>query len=221
MNSENMDFPPKSVQVALFFSPDSTYRPLSFAVAITNALGDVFPQDPNIISLPPNVPLEFPRIIFANEQESTLKISLNRADLFMKVNAIGDFNEKIIPVITKVHEVINENLKINIKRVGLVNTYTVTNCKTSDIISKYFIPGKIDHSDEISLSWHKSNIIENLKTNVWVRLTITDNVDGDCSLITDINSDVDITSLGNNAINLIRKYDTYLREDFDNVISWI
>jgi len=210
-----------AIQVAFFFLPNTVFRPVRFASTITEALGEVFPQDPNIISLPPNVPLEFPRIMFTNDKGYSLNISLNRADFQMNVTDGKDIHQVYLPIITKLHDDVFEPMKINIQRVGLVNTYALLSCKTQDIITKYFMPGKIDDSDEINLAWHKIQSSGEFKNNLWVRINVTDKINANCNVIIDLNSSEDIESLGNKSIDVLNKYEQYIRENLANVIGCI
>ena len=66
-----------NIQIALFFPPDTSFKAISVANAVDEEFGDLFWEDPNIITLPPNAPIEIPRIIYSQKDIAQLSNAMS------------------------------------------------------------------------------------------------------------------------------------------------
>lgn len=210
----------KSIQVALFFVPDTNFKPISFAGNVSNKMSGLFPDDPNIISLPPNVPLEIPRVMFTNANQESLNAGINRADLALNITSLDEIDRSVLPNVILLNSIINEDMRIAVQRVGVVATYNILQPNVKEISDRYFKDGKIDGSDGCNFAWHKSFQLNGLETNLWVRYTLSDFYGAVNSLIIDVNSFQNISLMGRNVTEITGQYISYIRSDLQNVLKW-
>lgn len=211
-----------NIQIALFFAPGTNFKSIELAGGIADKLGDIFINEPNIISLPPNAPVEVPRIIFQQDNIGQLIISSLRADLI--INYVGDeWVNRVISIADKLALYLNNMAKIRIQRIGLVLTMGIDEKLTvKDIQEKYIKQNKIVDCSELSIAWHKKTNIQGLNINRWVRINIADYIGGQRNLILDFNTFAeDIIDVQRFPVDyVIGEFIKDYMGDFNGIIEW-
>ena len=208
-------------QIVLFFSPDTTFKSLNVANKISEVFGDLFTDDPNIITLPPNAPVEIPRLIYNQGDITQFAIGFSRADFTIKMKKEDDWESKIKAFSIKLKKLFIEILNIRIIRIGLVTNFTFNDNFTIDSFTKQYINSdKLNDLAEYNMSWLKKIKIKDINANKWIRLFISEHPQEKRILIIDINTIFE-QSLDFNNIELDEIIDTFLdcfRGDIEDVI---
>lgn len=178
------------VHVAVFFedAPDV----LKLALVVKEIFSTMFPNEPQIIPLPPDAPADAPRCIFQNtEGSANLTFSLSRMDLDNSL-IVGSPWKNHIEVIELAFISICKNCNIRIKRLGIV----VQTLIDDELIQKTNERIKIEDfckSDEKNISWvvheHLSDsLMININTNIQIN---SNNIDFKGVMTLDVNTSID------------------------------
>jgi len=177
-----LNFKINKIQFALFPKNFDISDKLKIASELKQKTGNVFQEDPAILPMPDNISPEIPRIIFESKDKSfSCNISISRIDFF------GNFHEhefkedkSFLDDYFKKNKIIYsyfiENLKLNIKRIGLVFDFIVELDQSSlkliknNLLNKNSYFGKSQNLTAINLiSTESGNINE---WNINKRITI-------------------------------------------------
>jgi len=160
----------ESIQLGLFFSPDTFFKSISMANDISNEFSEFFTNEPNVINLPPNAPIEIPRIIFEQPDFGQLNIGLLRADLIIKNSDEESWESYTLELGKRLSQFFVEKYRIRIQRIGLVLTCKfANNIPFEDVIKKYTSSERLTESEELELSWRRRLTLETLEVNVSVK----------------------------------------------------
>lgn len=178
-----------NIQIALFFPPDTSFKAISVANAVDEEFGDLFSEDPNIITLPPNAPIEIPRIIYRQKDIAQLSIGFSRADLSVKLNSKEDWQDRIIEFSFKLQNLFIEKLKIRIIRVGMIATFTIdTDASLNEFLAQYIKSDRLTDVAEYNMSWLKKADLNGINTNKWIRLFLSEQPNENRTLVIDVNT---------------------------------
>ena len=208
-------------QIVLFFSPDTTFKSLNVANKISEVFGELFTDDPNIITLPPNAPVEIPRLIYNQGNITQFAIGFSRADFTMKMNKEDDWQIKIQDFSVKLKELFIEILNIRILRIGLVTNFTFDdNCTIESFINQYINSDKLNNLAEYNMSWLKKVKIKNINVNKWIRLFISEQPVEKRVLIFDVNTNFEqVLDFNNMQLDeIIASFLDCFRGDIEDVI---
>lgn len=158
------------VHIAIFFeeSPDA----FKLALALKETFSTMFPDDPQMIPLPPDAPPEAPRCVFQNaEGSASLTFGLNRMDLDNSLKTSAPWRNHI-EVVELAFIAICKVCEIRISRLGIV-VQTLIDDGLIQEINKQVNITDFPKSDEKNLAWvvHEriNDTLEfNVNTNVQI-----------------------------------------------------
>ena len=177
------------VHIAVFFeeSPDA----FKLALALKETFSTMFPNDPQMIPLPPEAPADAPRCVFQNaEGSANLTFGLNRMDLDNLLK-VGSPWRNHIEVIELAFIAICKACEIKIKRLGIVVQTLADDILIQNVNNKIDI-NNFSESDEKSIAWvvHEK-VCESLKFNVNTNIQINyKNPESNGILTFDVNTSV-------------------------------
>lgn len=172
----------RSVQIVLFFKNEIDFNSVKLADDISTKIPQL--GQPNIFSLPDNIPSEIriqqPKIIYSNSKELNLSVTVLNAS----INIIGDNTaEELKLCVNLLYEALVLH-EIQIKSIGLVSDYVCSDVDFEKIKTKYY-NDELAVSELVNSSWFSK--IEGL--NIWKFLNVQDENDKkELNLICDINN---------------------------------
>lgn len=160
-----MNFKLQKVQTALFIKDFSItgYDKYSLIGELKDSVGDIFDAEPVAFPLPPDAPLDIPRIILNNKKGVySCNIALNRIDIFR--NKPQDEEEKLEDIlgnqkeqVKKVYDFFNGRSVI-INRVGFVVTFLseIKDKSGAEYLKETFlVADKLENPRELRLIYNK------------------------------------------------------------------
>ena len=206
----------ESIQIALFFPLDTVFKSIKVAGEISNKFGHIFQEEPNIISLPVNAPIEIPKVIFNQQNIANLSVGYSRADLIITDKGIHDDIDNISNIY---QEMFVDTLKIRVIRVGFIKKYVLDDVNINDFIESHLKSQKIQKVEELHMSWLNKIEVDKIEINKWTRLHFSEqNRNG--YLLFDLNTDLSqIIDLKANPLNkLIKEFLNETSGDVEDVI---
>lgn len=221
MNCLINDLAVEKLKIVLFFSPDTTFKAIRVANAVSEEFGDFFKEDPNIITLPPNAPAEIPRLIY-NQENVNFTIGTLRSDLSITLkNRDSSWKEIVKNFSRKLNELFIEKLRLRIIRIGIVVNYSFNeDCSLEVFLKQYINSNRLDNVSEYNMSWLNKLQLEGICVNKWTRLFISDKTLGKRNLLIDINTVME-QALDLSVIHLHEVIDLfleYLEGEISNVL---
>lgn len=177
------------VHIAVFFekSPDA----FKLALALKETFSTMFPNDPQMIPLPPEAPADAPRCVFQNaEGSANLTFGLNRMDLDNSLK-VGSPWRNHIEVIELAFIAICKACEIKIKRLGIVVQTLADDILIQNVNGKINI-NNFSESDEKNIAWvvHEK-VHDSLEFNVNTNIQINyKNPESNGILTFDVNTSV-------------------------------
>ena len=208
------------VHLAVFFDNETKVPVLKLASTIKDIFINMFPNEPQILPLPPDAPNDAPRCIFQMEgKDVSLNFSLVRMDYDAGL-VDGTQWKNHIEVIANSFINICKICDIDIKRIGIVAQ--VRNAKEAiEYLNKKVVIDEFVKSDEKNISWvsHKK-INSNLGINIFITLRFNENElqNTDVSII-DVNTDVTSELQKDNLIRVMSILTSQIGERIENVFG--
>ncbi|PJC32896.1 hypothetical protein CO051_02330 [Candidatus Roizmanbacteria bacterium CG_4_9_14_0_2_um_filter_39_13] len=171
-----LDWKINQVQLALF--PNSLIidgkTALKYIGSAYKHIKELEGQQPMQIPLPPEAPLEIPRIMLrSSDSKSSLNIALNRIDYYFDNNGndkISDLNTLIIKKSTEIEKFLIES-NISLLRIGLIykSEATVSDQTVADYLHYNFLKKeRLINPREISIRYIYREKIANLDSNILI-----------------------------------------------------
>ncbi len=148
-----------------------------------------FSNNPTVLPLPPDAPLEVPRIILrSNDGVFNLNISPTRIDLFynnkqsdkedVPVGDIKEIEKKIIEILKEISEILITKLSVNIPRLAVVSNYLIKLKESSKkyMLSKFMKEGVVGDVKEIQLNFLTNKEVNKYKLNEWIKFNTLRNL---------------------------------------------
>jgi len=182
-----------SAQTALFFSPNSMFRPLVLANAIAKWMSSLFTNDPTLLQLPPDAPPEIPRVLLQQDGVGQLSISYQRADLVLNCADSDDWSHRIAETAESLARAI-EASNLTAERLGLVLTFRLGEMgRVDELRSRYIRPGKLEGAYQTELAWLRKTQDDSIAANRWVRIASASESEAQGQIVIDLNTPSEIS----------------------------
>lgn len=141
---------------------------------ITERLGNIFPDDPNIInnSKINNNPFNnvIPRISYNNEKY-ILNIAQSKVDFyFNNISKIKDYKVEMLTIFKELISIFKDDLKFLIHRIGIVANFSISKMKSFDLmINENEILSNTKEFNELNFSWLDKFNYKGTELNKWIR----------------------------------------------------
>jgi hypothetical protein len=169
----------QNVKAVLFTQRINLSKPIEIAGSFMSneGIGNLYNGQPTILPIPQDAPSEIPRIILKNANESyACNISQDRIDFtFNRKDSYGtlqDASDTFLNYLISHAEVINNNLRVTISRVGVVITllYPLKESSNKFVSEKFLKEHLFDNSYEVQLGVLKREQLAGFETNCWFRM---------------------------------------------------
>lgn len=170
---------PQNIKVVLFTPKIILSKPIEIANHFMSnvSIGDLYNGQPMILPIPQDAPSEIPRIILKNTDGSFIcNISQDRVDFTFNRKgsnaSLDDESKKFLNYLIGHIDVINNNLKLSVARVGIVVSLLLPLKESSNkFISEKFLKERLfEDSYEVQLGVLKKVQLAGFETNCWFRL---------------------------------------------------
>ena len=174
----------KNLQTAVFIPNLDLSNKIVFVSQLNQELANFFDGDPIILPIPYDAPLDVPRIILKNKDESyTLNISQNRVDLVYNEKDLIDNLPKatlseLVPSLIDKSILVIQSLKnlmsVRIIRLGFIATLEgQTQEKATIYIRNLFLKEKALFNDLYDLNFGilKKELLNSIQSNIWFKVT--------------------------------------------------
>lgn len=163
------------VHVAVFFKDNSDIPVLKLATAIKELFATMFPQDPQILPVPLDAPVDAPRCIFQKEDGSAnITFSFSRIDFDGSLKAGSPWRSHI-ELIEYLFLALCKACNIKIKRLGIV-VQAIIDDELIEMLNQKTSIDDFCASDEKQLSWVTHKALSDLvKININTTLQVNYN----------------------------------------------
>lgn len=169
----------QNLKVVLFTQRINLSKPIEIASSfMSNAgIGNLYNGQPTILPIPQDAPSEIPRIILKNANESYVcNFSQDRVDFtFNRKDSSGtlqDASDTFLNYLISHVEVINNNLRVPINRIGILITLVYPLKESSNkFMSENFLKEHLfENSYDVQLGVLKKEQLAGFETNCWFRI---------------------------------------------------
>ncbi len=182
-------FVPKSSQLVLLFAPGSTFKPVKLANLISEDLSSIFSSEPTAVSLPPETPLEVPRVILQQNGVGQLSIGYLRADLALEWKGTSEWQDTVITTSKVLAQCLIEKSDLKVQRMGFVLTNSLSDAITiEDLRSRYIRSQKMEDALELRIAWLRRIKTKDLDINRWVQFLFASYPSGIRNVVIDLNT---------------------------------
>lgn len=171
-----MDFLLRSLQAAIFGTIDIR-DPLEVGHHVRSATGDLLDGEPLVLPLPPDAPLEIPRIVLKSKDERySCNVSGVRLDLFYRDKDPSrkwvDLRDEYLQYLVATSHTLVETLQATITRLGSVAEFEVPIEISPSLAMRraYLKEGILPGEHEIQLGVLLRQSWQPIEINRWVRL---------------------------------------------------
>lgn len=216
-------FFPQRAQLALFFAPGTTFRPLLVATHLDGYTAGMFGVELAVLPLPADAPAEVPRVLAQKPGVGAFSIAFNRADLTLEVGTVEQWSKWLLERFRYFTEIVVDKCGLQVVRVGLVLTFGFAgSIGMADIVQKYIAAGKIGAAEELEIAWLKRPRVGEMVVNRWVRLHAASSPQGPRSLIIDTNTRAEeqLTLSTGSIAGILSSWLDDVRSDLYGVIEW-
>lgn len=200
------DFGLESAQIAIFTSSIDMSNKLKLAQSLTCLKKISFAGDPTILPIPADAPIELPRIILKNEDNSfNLNVSLTRTDLIFKnvtvgddgvpVSKLEDIQSKLTRGTVEIADILKGGYFAHLNRVGVIAKFIIKLSQSSKkfMFTRFIKSKTLKEPFEINLHLLNKEKMGKFKINEWVKIDSLRSIrdpDDDTALrlVIDINS---------------------------------
>ena len=169
----------QNVKAVLFTQRINLSKPIEIAGSfMSNAgIGNLYNGQPMILPIPQDAPSEIPRIILKNANKSyACNISQDRIDFtFSRKEAhatLQDVSNTFLNHLISHVEVINNNLRVSIIRVGVVVTliFPLKESSNKFVSEKFLKEHLFENSYEVQIGILKREQLAGFETNCWFKM---------------------------------------------------
>ncbi len=162
------------VQLVLFLDNKTQFKALDVSNVISEKLGNIFPQDPNILNNPAmqNNPYvkNMPRINYATDKY-ILNITPAKIEfIFNNKTRSSDYKNELLDIFKTLITVVNQDLQFVIHRLGVITNYAIPAMNDMNFsLNSQTIVENDEGFQELNFAWLEKIFINGIPINKWVR----------------------------------------------------